>query len=305
MDLNAAQKTLESARFWSLTVSAIAAVVPFIPIAFLVGLERAISLDFPLEFGFIAMVAAFILIGAIFAGYTSKCSNVLMPSVLDSVSDRLGSGFIYDADGHCDKYILEESGLVDTADEVDVSSRIEGPGRDGLGINMCNVSTYTVSRDKDGRKTRNLVDSGVFIEKTVDRASDVKIVVRDKTFFASKTMDIHGVRLEVVKNINARFEKDYQVYSNDPIKTLRFLSPSMIEKFMNLARIDRKVSEISVSNNRIYLFLNNAEIKAVGWLPLLQPDVHAMIGEATENLTQILDMVDLVCNEQRLERMDS
>jgi len=301
------QKILDRARLFALTVPFIILGLSFLVLMYHFSPSRILALDIPVFMWPIIAVIFIVTLVTAWAHYSDKCSKLLMPSVLDSISHRLGSDFKYDHDGR-NKYApydLEESGLVDLCDEHNIGSRIDSTMPNGNPITLFNFKSYRVTRDKDGKKQRHVVEDGVFVDLRVEMDSDVKIIVRDKQFFSSKTMRIHSVLLNKLRSVNAQFDKDYQVYTNDDIRAMRFLSPSMVEKFMRLAREHGHVSEISVSNGRIFMFLNGASIKAVSWLPIKRPDIDEMIAEARDNLDQILDMMELIYNEERLGRMNT
>lgn len=235
--------------------------------------------------------------------YRKSTINLVMPYVVTKFEDRFGKDFAYSQTYDISKSMLDKSGLVNTADRIKCSDMIKVQYPEGDKMLLCNVSTYRVTRNKDGKETEHLVDSGIFVRRLTDMETNTHFVIRDKQFFADNSINIRGEELNLIRKVQPAFDKHYHLYTSDAIKAFRFLSPSVIEKFMEMATVKGHVSELSLFNHQVFLFINGAEIEVSVQSMFVTPKIDKMIKESYDNITAVLDMVDFVYNEQRITRL--
>lgn len=272
-------------------------------IAYFYFLENELIDHFFLMKSFMVVVVAFGLMATVTSSYRNSTIRLVMPYVITKFEDRFGKDFAYSREYDLPKRMLNQSGLVDASDRVKCSDmiKVQFPGGDKM--SLCNVKTYRVTRDKDGKEKEHLVDSGIFVKRITDMDTGTYFVIRDKTYFAKNIMILKGKELYGVSKVQPSFDKHYRLYTSDSIKTFRFLSPSVIEKFMEMANVKGHVSELSLFDNEVFLFINGAEIEVVVQSLFIRPNIDKMIQESYDNINEVLNMVDFVYNEQRITRL--
>lgn len=304
-DIKQSEKRIQKYRNIALTANT--AVFIFGSLAMLAFANRAgyrISKDLLMP-AFIIFTIIFGVIGFVIKIYKNKAIKLIMPYVITKFKDQFGNDFVYSRDYDFSKRILDDSGLVDTANKVVCSDMIKVQYPEGDKMSLSNIKTYKVTKDKNGKKSEIIIDSGIFIDRKTDLETGVYFIIRDKTFFASKEMVINGRELNLVKKVHPAFDKKYRLYTSDSIKAFRFLSPTVIEKFLKMATIKGHISELSIFDSQVYLFINGAEIEVAIQSLIKKPNIDFMIEDSYENINEILKMVEFIYSEQRIQRLSS
>lgn len=304
-DIKQSRKRIQAYRKIALTMNAVIFLVGSLALlAFAHQFSYRISEDFLMTV-FVILAVMVGAIGLITNIYQKKAVKIIMPYVITKFEDKFGNDFVYSRDYDFSQRVLEDSGLVDTGNKVVCSDMIKVQYLEGDKMSLSNIKTYKVTKNKNGKKRKVLLDSGIFIDRKTELKSGVDFVIRDKQYFASKTMYINGKELNLIKKVQSSFDKKYSLYTSDAIKAFRFLSPSVVEKFLKMATIKGHVSELSIFDNQVYLFINKARIDVAIQSLLKKPNIEFMIEDSYENINEILKMIEFIYSEQRIQRLSS
>lgn len=298
-----AEKKIRKRRILAASINTVLFSILFASIAYFYSTSNYEATQFFWIKSFGSLVVITGLIYFVTGLYYDSTVKLVMPYVITKFEDRFGKDFAYSQSYDIPRAMLDESGLVNTADRFRCSNMIKVQYPDGDKMLMCNVSTYNVTKDKEGRETEHLVDSGIFVNRATDLDTGTHFVIRDKQYFASKSMNLKGEDLLLIPKVQPAFDKYYNLYTTDSIRTLRFLSPSVIEKFMNMAKVKGHVSELSLFDDQVYLFINGANIEVYVQSLFVTPKIDKMVKKSFDNISTVLDMVDFVYNEQRITRL--
>ena len=147
----------------------------------------------------------------------------------------------------------KELSLIPGYDEKTLEDGVTGE-IDGVGFNLFEATLVTITRDRKGRTSRNVVFKGLLgkfefhknFKSTTVISNDLTSLGNFLTGWANKG---NRVRLE-----DPDFESEFEVYSTDQVEARYLLTPSFMERILKLNQFP-KIDDIELAFYQGHLFM--------------------------------------------------
>ena len=191
----------------------------------------------------IVIALAITLVVLIFKG---DKSNAIFDEIIPDIIKKQYKDFVYDHNKGIGSSVYREARF-EGYDRYHSDDYIEGKVC-GYDFIMSEVHTEARHTDSEGRTYYSTLFHGAFSKVTLDKSLDCFINIvnnRIKLFSKDKYITID----------NEKFEKIYDVFTDDKIKAMRLLTPDVTSKMIDLYNETGIYCEVKISNNLLYIRL--------------------------------------------------
>ncbi len=163
-------------------------------------------------------------------------------------------------------------------DLIDVDIPKDNGKRSGVCFKACDLRVTREQTDSDGHKSTVVVYCGAFC--SVDFPFEFKC----KLAINSSLKGVKKIKLEDVS-----FNKEFQVFTNNQVEALCILTPTMMQKIVELRKITKKL-KISIFNNHLYIGFPDFNLFEFG--EINRGLNEAIFDEIYEDVALLLAIVD-------------
>ncbi|BBG66877.1 possible galanin [Hydrogenimonas sp.] len=247
--------------------------------------------EYLVETGITAFAAGGFAFRWFISGYRRRFKKRVLGELVASIDPTL----VYNPVGGIPREIFVMSGLFDT--DIDFY-RGEDLIRGRIGETPIEFSNLTVQRiveDSKGRKYKETVFSGTFIVTEFHKHFQKPVLIypdlAEKYFGVAGSWVQGMVSSGLVRMDSPAFEKEFKVYSEDPVEAHYLLTPVIMERLVELRREADAPVYISFRYNRLFIAIKNGGkwFEPVLFKSLLSLDVFRGY---IENLNLILSIVE-------------
>lgn len=245
--------------------------------------------------------------------YTKSAKKVFCKDVIGEVNNDTGHTIKHKEKLKIDKSIIKNSGLVVSGS---YKNRFNLNYKDENGNNI-QFFNLRINRSQDKKV---FCGKGVFaiIDLNFDAGGESNFIIREKLNFLSREKPLpEDKSFKKLSRLSSGFNEKYDFYAENGMKAMRFLSPSMAERFYN-ASPNRTFSEVmfgttafgslvemSLIDNKLYLFLNedNFDIQVSG--NFYKPECGTEVEDkSTNSIKEVIDKINYFFDEDRLKRIN-
>lgn len=190
--------------------------------------------------------------------FVASFKSIVVPALLSNIDDSLR----YDLTGSIGRKEFVDSGLFQKPDKYEGKDRVFGKvGHTDIRFSLvCAKEKHKIeTTDSKGRKKTETVYldffKGLIVSADFNKRITGNTLVRSKkSFFSEKHYSASGVTLEDVKLEDPRFNSFFIVKSSDQIEARYVLTPSMMERIVELKSKFESV-DLSFTGSRVILAL--------------------------------------------------
>lgn len=186
----------------------------------------------------------------LFCGPLYKYKKKVKPNIMPDFANFFGS-FMYQYEGKIDDMILQQSELFPTYNQSMGDDAFYGV-YDGVKISIAEEKLMVAKKDFNNFDVRKKVFEGVCILFEMNKNFKGRtVVLKDKKIFNifNKVVGLQNVKLEDI-----RFEKYFEVYSDDQIEARYLLTAGFMERMLKLRDLyEGKSIQFSFNRNTLLL----------------------------------------------------
>ncbi len=208
---------------------------------------------------------------------------------------RIDPALLYNPSGTIPRQIFTLSGLFNTdIDYYEGNDLIKGK-IGATPIEFSDIKVQKEVRDSKGRKRRNTIFAGTFIVTEFHKQFHKPVLVypdvAEKYFGVVGSWFQGAVNGKLVRMDSPAFEKEFKVYSDDPVEAHYLLTPVIMEKLVALRKKADAPVYLSFRLNKLFIAIENGGnwFEPTLFKSLLSIDVFKSY---IENLNLILSIVE-------------
>jgi len=217
-------------------------------------------------------------------------------SVFPKVFEFFGNDFRFYEQSQWHVSSLKNFDILPSYNESYTEDFVSGSHK-GVDLQLMEAKLVRVSRDSKGKRRKNTVFKGIFIQLGMNKSFKSKTIVkRDKgaigNWFGKTFSSLENVALE-----DSVFEKEFQVYSNDQIEARYLLTTSFMERLLSLHKIFGGSNiQCSFYQNKVLIMVaskeNRFETSSIYQPATMEHEVATLLTEMNE-IFQVIETLKL------------
>lgn len=195
---------------------------------------------------FIIFVCYLIVSGILNSGYGKKFKDVIIKPMVNEIGHNLS----YDPVSGEPEILYKNSGLhIPSFDEYHSEDQIYGELEDGTYLEFSEVVTKKTEHytDSEGHTRERTVETFRGMFGKIELKSEVFDTISIEPNSSFSTYSSSRVEME-----SAKFEKVYDVFSNDRVKAMQIFTSELIEKYSNFVKATGNRIELVIAEKDIY-----------------------------------------------------
>ncbi len=267
----------------------------FLPLAVLVVLAAVALANWHPQVGLaVGLVGLFGLWAWVYwpiGSYKSSVKEIIYPEIFKF----FGDDYVYFEDGPLSVASLKPSGIIPSYDNSHVEDYVKGSYKD-VGLELTEAK-LTEERGSGKNRSTVTVFRGIFVLFSANKNFSGQTIVRKDSGRIGNWLRDKFNKLENVALEDPKFEKKFEVYSDDQIEARYLLTPSFMERLLTLSDLFRGSGvQCSFYDNRLLLMIASTHDRfetGSAFVPATFVDEIDTILEEMSLIFQIVDTLKL------------